>query len=231
MRRKMASRMQIDVFTLFPEWFDWMRHPRHLVNSELELRVFNYRDYTPLSGGQVDDTPYGGGPGMVLRADVVAWALEAVYAVVGTAVRDRRPVIVMSPRGRPLTDRVVRDLAESSAITLLCGRYEGFDERVHTMLASDVICTGPYVLAGGEIPAMTIIDAVGRRLPGALGNQASLDDESFSPSLKGGTEYPHYTRPAQFAGQGVPEVLLSGDHGAIARWRADHVGAAPGLGS
>jgi tRNA (guanine37-N1)-methyltransferase len=227
----MASRMQIDVFTLFPEWFDWMRHPRHLVNSELELRVFNYRDYTPLSGGQVDDTPYGGGPGMVLRADVVAWALEAVYAVVGTAVRDRRPVIVMSPRGRPLTDRVVRDLAESSAITLLCGRYEGFDERVHTMLASDVICTGPYVLAGGEIPAMTIIDAVGRRLPGALGNQASLDDESFSPSLKGGTEYPHYTRPAQFAGQGVPEVLLSGDHGAIARWRADHVGAAPGPGS
>jgi tRNA (guanine37-N1)-methyltransferase len=223
--------MQIDVFTLFPEWFDWMRRPRHLVNAELELRAFNYRDYTPLSGGQVDDTPYGGGPGMVLRVDVVAAALEAVYARDATAVREQRPVIVMSPRGRQLTDRVVGELAALPAITLLCGRYEGFDERIHTMLASDAICIGPYVVAGGEIPAMTIIDAAGRRLPGALGNQASLEAESFSSGLGGGTEYPHYTRPAEFAGEGVPAVLLSGDHGAIARWRRDHLGRAPEIGA
>ena len=146
------------------------------------------------------------------------------------AVRDRRPVIVMSPRGRMLDDVVVRELAEVPALTILCGRYEGFDERVHTLLASDAICIGPYVLAGGEIPAMTIVDAVGRRIPGALGNQASLDHESFSPGLGGGTEYPHFTRPAEFLGAGVPDVLLSGDHGAIARWRAAHQGPAPDAG-
>jgi len=124
----------------------------------------------------------------------------------------------------------VRELAEVPALTILCGRYEGFDERVHTLLASDAICIGPYVLAGGEIPAMTIVDAVGRRIPGALGNQASLDHESFSPGLGGGTEYPHFTRPAEFLGAGVPDVLLSGDHGAIARWRAAHQGPAPDAG-
>ncbi len=113
----------------------------------------------------------------------------------------------------------------------MCGRYEGFDERVHTLLASDAICIGPYVLAGGEIPAMAVIDAVGRRLPGALGNRASLDHESFSPELGGGTEYPHYTRPAMFMGAAVPEVLLSGDHGAIARWRAEHLGPGPAAGA
>lgn len=222
--------MQVDVLTLFPEWFDWLRHPRHLVNAELEVRAFNYRDYTPLGAGQVDDTPYGGGPGMVLRVDVVAAALEAVYRTPATAVRQDRPVVVMTPRGRQLTDAVVRELSGHPAITLLCGRYEGFDERVHTLLASDAICLGPYVLAGGEIPAMAIVDAVGRRLPGALGNIASLDHESFSPGLNGGTEYPHYTRPAEFLGHGVPAVLLSGDHGAIARWRAEHLGPGPGQG-
>ncbi len=216
--------MQVDVFTLFPEWFDWMRRPRHLVNADLELRAFNYRDYTPLTAGQVDDAPYGGGPGMVVRVDVVAAALEAVYGEAAETVRTRRRVIVMSPRGRMLNDAIVRELADAPALTILCGRYEGFDERVHTVLASDVISIGPYVLAGGEIPAMTIVDAVGRRLPGALGNRASLDDESFSPGLGGGTEYPHYTRPGTFLGVGVPDVLLSGDHGAIARWRSAHLG-------
>ena len=220
--------MQIDVFTLFPEWFDWMRRPRHLVNADLDLRAFNYRDYTPLTAGQVDDAPYGGGPGMVIRVDIVAAALEAVYAEAADAVRARRPVIVMSPRGRMLDDAIVRELAEAPALTILCGRYEGFDERVHTLLANDAISIGPYVLAGGEIPAMAIVDAVGRRLPGALGNRASLDDESFSPGLGGGTEYPHYTRPSTFLGVGVPDVLLSGDHGAIARWRTAHLGPDPG---
>jgi tRNA (guanine37-N1)-methyltransferase len=223
-----VAAMQVDVFTLFPEWFDWMRRPRHLTNADLDLRAFNYRDYTPLSAGQVDDSPYGGGPGMVLRVDVVAAALEAVYGLPAARIRKQQPVIVLSPRGRMLTDGVVRELADAPAITLLCGRYEGFDERVHTLLASDAICMGHYVLAGGEIPAMAVVDAVGRRLPGALGNQASLEHESFSPALAGGTEYPHYTRPAEFLGESVPDVLLSGDHGAIARWREVHQGPAPG---
>lgn len=223
--------MQVDVFTLFPEWFDWMRRPRHLANAALhaglEVRCFSYRDYTPLSAGQVDDSPYGGGPGMVLRVDVVAAALEAVYGVDAERVRDQRAVIVMTPRGRLFTDAVARELADVPAITILAGRYEGFDERVHRHLASDEICIGPYILAGGEIPAMAIIDAVARRLPGALGNVASLDTESFSESLQGGTEHPHYTRPAVFRGHGVPDVLLSGDHGAIARWRARMTGPPP----
>jgi tRNA (guanine37-N1)-methyltransferase len=223
--------MQIDVFTLFPEWFDWLRHPRHLANAttsgDLQLRFFSYRDYTPLSAGQVDDSPYGGGPGMVLRVDVVAAALEAVYGCAADQVRAQRRVAVMTPRGRMLNDTIARELAAGGDLTLLCGRYEGFDERIHTGLANDAICIGPYVLAGGEIPAMAIIDALSRRLPGALGNAASLDEESFSEALRGGTEHPHFTRPAEFRGMGIPAVLTSGDHGAVARWRATQVGGDP----
>jgi tRNA (guanine37-N1)-methyltransferase len=220
--------VQIDVLTLFPEWFDWLRRPRHLANAAtaagLEVRCFSYRDYTPLGHGQVDDAPYGGGPGMVIRVDVVAAALEAVYGVEAERVREERRVVVLTPRGRPFTDAVARELAELPALTLLSGRYEGFDERVHEHLAGDAISLGPFVLAGGEVPAMAIVDAVGRRLPGALGNAASLDRDSFSEALGGGTEHPHYTRPARFRGWGVPEVLLSGDHGAVERWRAARVG-------
>lgn len=219
--------MRIDVFTLFPEWFDWMRRPRHLTNAAetagLELRAFSYRDHTPLVAGQVDDAPYGGGPGQVIRVDVVAAALEAVYDVPAPEVQRQSRVVVMTPRGRRFTDRVARELAELPAMTLLCGRYEGFDERVHTVLADDAICLGPFVLAGGEVAAMAIIDAVARRFPGALGNRESLEQESFSEALGGGTEHPHYTRPAEYLGHGVPPVLLSGDHGAIARWRREHV--------
>lgn len=225
--------MRIDVFTLFPEWFDWMRRPRHLTNAAetagLELRAFSYRDYTPLVAGQVDDAPYGGGPGQVIRVDVVAAALEAVYGVPAPEVRRDSRVVVMTPRGRRFTDRVARELAELPAMTLLCGRYEGFDERVHTVLADDAICLGPFVLAGGEVAAMAIIDAVARRFPGALGNRESLEQESFSEALGGGTEHPHYTRPAEYLGHGVPPVLVSGDHGAIARWRREHV-VPPGEG-
>jgi len=130
---------------------------------------------------------------------------------------------VLTPRGRRFTDAVARELATDDDLVLLCGRYEGFDERVHTVLASDAICLGPFVLAGGEVAAMAIIDAVGRRLPGALGNEASLDQESFSDALGGGVEHPHFTRPAEFMGHGVPDVLVSGDHGAIARWRMAQV--------
>lgn len=220
--------MQIDVFTLFPEWFDWMRRPRHLaqaaLSSGLEVRCFNYRDYTPLTFGQVDDAPYGGGPGMVLRVDVVAAALEAVYSRPAEAVKDERQVAVLTPRGRMFTDAVARELAEVPALTLLCGRYEGFDERVHEHLAGDAICIGPYVLAGGEVAAMAVIDAVGRRIPGALGNVESLDRESFGPELGGGTEHPHYTRPADYRGWGVPPVLLSGHHAEVERWRQEQSG-------
>jgi tRNA (guanine37-N1)-methyltransferase len=222
----------VDVFTLFPEWFDWMRRPRHLANAALsaglEIRCFSYRDTTPLGQGQVDDAPYGGGPGMVIRVDVVAAALEAVYGTAAERVRDERRVVVLTPRGRPFTDAVARELAALPALTLLAGRYEGFDERVHRHLADDAVSLGPFVLAGGEVAAMAIIDAVGRRLPGALGNAASLDRESFSEALGGGTEHPHYTRPARFREWGVPDVLLSGNHAAVERWREANVGRATG---
>jgi len=219
--------VRIDVFTLFPEWFDWMRRPRHLTNAALsaglEVRCFSPRDTTPLAHGQVDDSPYGGGPGMVIRADVIAASLEAVYGGPATEVREHRRVIVLTPRGRPFTDAVAGELAREPEIALLCGRYEGFDERVHEVLADDAICLGPFVLAGGEVAAMAVIDAVARKLSGALGNAESLAAESFSEGLGGGLEHPHYTRPAVFLGHEVPPVLLSGDHGAIARWRAERV--------
>jgi tRNA (guanine37-N1)-methyltransferase len=220
--------MQVDVLTLFPEWFDWMRRPRHLANAAvsagLEIRCFSYRDHTPLGAGQVDDAPYGGGPGMVIRVDVVAATLEAVYGVPAERVREQRRVVVLTPRGGQFTDSVARELAGVPALTLLCGRYEGFDERVHLHLASEEVSLGPFVLAGGEVAAMAIIDAVARRLPGALGNADSLDRESFSEALGGGTEHPHYTRPADFRGWGVPETLLSGDHAAVERWRSERIG-------
>ncbi len=208
-----------------------MRRPRHLANAALsaglEIRAFSYRDTTPLGQGQVDDAPYGGGPGMVIRVDVVAAALEAVYGVPAERVREERPVVVLTPRGRPFTDAVARELAALPALTLLAGRYEGFDERVHEHLADDAVSLGPFVLAGGEIAAMAIVDAVARRLPGALGNAASLERESFSEEIGGGTEHPHYTRPAQFRGWGVPDVLRSGDHAAVERWREGHLGPPP----
>lgn len=220
--------MRVDVFTLFPEWFAWMDGVRHLANArasgDLDVRLIHYRDHTTLSGGQVDDAPFGGGPGMVLRVDVVANGFERVYGVDAERVRDTRRVVVLTPRGRPFTDSVARELAEGPPMTLLCGRYEGFDERIHTVLANDAISIGPYVLAGGEIPAMAIIDACARRIPGALGNAASLDAESFGAELGGRTEHPHYTRPADFRGHGVPSVLLSGDHGKVAEWRHDNLG-------
>ena len=223
--------VSIDVLTLFPEWFDWMRRPRHLANAAetggLEIRCFNPRDHTPLGQGQVDDSPYGGGPGMVLRVDVMAAAMEAIYGVPAETVRDTRRVVVLSPRGRPFTDAVARELAVLPDITFLAGRYEGFDERVHTHLAGDCISLCPFVLAGGEVAAMTIIDALARRVPGALGNAESLDRESFSPGLEGRVEHPHFTRPAEFRGWGVPPILLSGDHAAIERWRQSEVRPAP----
>jgi tRNA (guanine37-N1)-methyltransferase len=209
--------VRLDVFTQVPHAFAWMTEQRPLaavLGTELELRLFNYRDTTPLRSGQVDDEPYGGGPGMVLRVDVVAAALEAVYGP-----EPGRRVIAFTPGGRQLDQALVEELAVEPALTLLSSRFEGFDERVLEHLATDRVSIGPYVLSGGELPAMVVLDAVARRLPGALGSEESGLEESFSAELDGGIEYPHYTRPAEFRGWRVPEVLLSGDHGRIAEWR------------
>jgi tRNA (guanine37-N1)-methyltransferase len=211
--------VQIDVFTLIPHAFAWLCEQRPIaavLGTELELRLFNYRDTTPLRAGQVDDDPYGGGAGMVLRVDVVAAALDAVYG----PERDHR-VIALTPQGRQLTQAVVEELAAEERLTILSARFEGFDERVVEHLASDAISIGPYVLSGGELPAMVLLDTVGRRLPGALGSEESVREESFSAELDGALEYPHYTRPAEFRGWHVPDVLLSGNHGRIAEWRRE----------
>ncbi len=212
--------MRIDVFTLVPHAFAWLTEQRPLaavLGTTLELRLFNYRESTPLRAGQVDDEPYGGGAGMVLRVDVVAAALEAVY---GDAMPKR--VIALSPQGRPLAQAIVEELATEDELTLLSARFEGFDERIVAHLATDAISIGPYVVSNGDLPAMVLLDAVARRLPGALA-EGSGELESFSEELGGGLEYPHYTRPPEFRGWKVPEILLSGDHAKIAAWRRDQV--------
>lgn len=211
--------MQLDVFTLIPHAFAWLTEQRPVaavLGDELDLRLFSYRDSTPLASSQVDDEPYGGGAGMVLRVDVVAAALDAAY---GGAPAHR--VVALTPQGRQLTQAVVEELAAEEQLTLLSARFEGFDERVLAHLASDSISIGPYVLSGGELPAMVLVDAIARRLPGALGSEESGLVESFSAELGGGLEYPHYTRPADFRGWRVPEVLLSGNHGKIDEWRRE----------
>ncbi len=216
--------MRIDIFTLFPEWFEWFASQRHVHNvlaAGSRVERVSYRDHTPLSGGQVDDTPFGGGAGMVLRVDVVDSALRAHYAVDPVELRAQRRVIALAPGGRLLDDRLVDELASEPALTLLCGRYEGFDERILEHFASEVISIGRYVLSGGELAAMVLCDAVLRKLPGALGRQDSAAEESFSVALEGHPEYPHYTRPAEYRGWGVPEVLLSGHHERIAQWRRE----------
>ena len=215
--------MRLDVFTLVPGAFAWIGERRPVaavIGGELDLRLFNYRDSTPLSAGQVDDDPYGGGPGMVLRVDVVTAALEAVY---GELPRHR--VVALSPQGRQLDQPLVEELAGEPALTLLSARFEGFDQRILDHLCTDVVSIGPYVLSGGEIPALALVDAIARRLPGAL-SEGSGEVESFSEALDGGLEYPHYTRPAEFRGWPVPEILLSGDHGRIETWRRERVRSA-----
>jgi tRNA (guanine37-N1)-methyltransferase len=212
--------MRIDVFTLVPHAYAWLTEQVPVANvlgAELELRLFNYRDTTPLRGGQVDDEPYGGGAGMVLRVDVVAAALDAAY---GETLPG--PVIALTPKGRPLTQAIVEELAAEPSLALLSARFEGFDDRIVEQLATDAISVGPYVLSNGDLPAMLVLDAVARRLPGALA-AGSGELESFSAELGGGLEYPHYTRPAEFRGWSVPDVLLSGDHARIEAWRREHV--------
>jgi tRNA (guanine37-N1)-methyltransferase len=210
--------LQIDVFTLVPHAFGWLTEQRPLANvlgTEIDLRLFGYRETTPLANGQVDDAPYGGGPGMVLRVDVVAAALDAVY---GGAPEHR--VIALTPQGRQLDQQVIEELAGEEHLTLLSARFEGFDERILTHLCSDAISIGPYVLSGGELPAMVLVDAIARLQPGALADE-SVRHETFSAELEGGAEFPHYTRPVEFRGWRVPDVLVSGDHGRIEDWRRE----------
>jgi tRNA (guanine37-N1)-methyltransferase len=216
--------MEIDVFTLFPDWFEWFatqRHVRNALAAGSRLECVDIRAHTPLSAGQVDDTPFGGGAGMVLRVDVMESALRARYDVDPVELPRARRVIALTPGGRQLDDRYVTELAAEPALTLLCGRYEGFDERIVEHFASETLSIGRYVLAGGELAAMVLCDAVLRKLPGALGHADSVIEESFSEALDGDPEYPHYTRPAEYRGWRVPDVLLSGHHEHIRRWRRE----------
>jgi tRNA (guanine37-N1)-methyltransferase len=211
--------MKLDIFTLFPQAFDWFQSQRSVQNALAEgneFRLFDYRETTPLGAGQVDDAPYGGGAGMVLRVDVVDAALQAAYP------RDERPRrVLLTPTGRLLDDELADELTGEPHLAVLCGRYEGFDERVHEHFADDEVSIGRYVLAGGELPAMVLADVLMRKLPGALGHERSAVEESFSQTLEGMPEYPHYTRPAQYRGWDVPDVLLSGDHERVRLWRAE----------
>ncbi|MDX6595518.1 MAG: tRNA (guanine37-N1)-methyltransferase [Solirubrobacterales bacterium] len=211
--------MKLDVFTLFPEAFDWFRRQRSVQNAIAEgneFRLLDYRDTTPLKAGQVDDSPYGGGAGMVLRVDVVDAALKVAY---GEGERPR--TVLLSPTGPLLDDAIADELTAEPHVALLCGRYEGFDDRVHQHLADDELSIGRYVLAGGELPAMVVADVLMRKLPGALGHADSAVEESFSQVLEGMPEYPHYTRPAHYEGWDVPEILLSGDHEKVRQWRLE----------
>ncbi|MBJ7470626.1 MAG: tRNA (guanosine(37)-N1)-methyltransferase TrmD [Solirubrobacteraceae bacterium] len=227
--------MQLDVVTLFPESLDWFkgqRHVRNAVEAGHEVRALDPRPHTPLTGRQVDDTPFGGGAGMVLRVDAMEAGLRGLYGVDPVELKTQRRVIALVPNGRVLDDVLVDELVQEEAITLLCGRYEGFDERILEEFCTDRVSLGQYVLAGGELAAMVVADAIVRKLPGALGHADSAGEESFSADLDGDPEYPHYTRPAEWRGWPVPSVLLSGNHAEIERWRREQARlrgqAAPG---
>jgi tRNA (guanine37-N1)-methyltransferase len=212
--------LRIDVLTLFPELFAGFLEEsivRRAIDKDLvAIRRWNLRDWAPGKHKQVDDRPFGGGPGMVLMAPPVVAAVEAVQADAAPPGR----LVVLSPQGPRLDQGKVAELAAEPRLTLVCGRYEGFDERIIEVLEPELLSVGDFVLSGGEVAAMVVIDAVVRLVPGVLGDAQSAVDESFGPD--GGLEYPQYTRPRVFRGRGVPEVLLGGDHAAIARWRREH---------
>jgi tRNA (guanine37-N1)-methyltransferase len=220
--------LELDVFTLFPHWFAWLSEERPVQNAlanGLRLGFHSYRDYSPLKHRAVDDAPFGGGAGMVLRVDVVAAAVEGAYGAPLDEVRASRRIVALDPGGRVLDDAYARELAASDRLTLLCGRYEGFDARILEHVATESLSLGGFVVSGGEPAAMVVCDAVCRLLPGSLGDEQSSEEESFSPALEGALEYPHYTRPEEFRGWRVPEILLSGHHGRVAEWRRDQARA------
>jgi len=209
--------MRIDVLTLFPGMFNgpmtesmmWKARDRNL----LDLHLHDIRDYALNKHRSVDDTPYGGGGGMVLRVDVLAAAVEVVKAAA-----DDIPVILMSPQGRVFSHEIAVELSQHERFILLCGHYEGFDERARELLVTDEISIGDYVLTGGELAAMVVIDAVVRHIPGVLGAEGAEERDSHADGL---LEGPHYTRPAEFRGLDVPDVLQQGNHGAIEQWRRE----------
>ncbi|EEF57232.1 tRNA (guanosine(37)-N1)-methyltransferase TrmD [Pedosphaera parvula] len=207
--------MKVDVLTLFPAMFagplDESIVQRARKTGALDLTIRNLRDYTHDRHKTVDDRPFGGGPGMLLKP-------EPIFEAVEDLAREKTRVILLSPSGRKFDQAIARELAQQEHLLLICGSYEGFDERIREHLADDELSIGDYVLTNGALPAMVIIDAVTRLLPGVLGDDESSHEESFSHGL---LEYPHYTRPADFRGMKVPEVLLSGNHAEIAKWRAE----------
>lgn len=219
--------MRLDFVTIFPEYFaplDLSLPGKARARGSLDVRVHNLRDWTDDVHRTVDDSPYGGGPGMVMKPDPWGRALTAVTGRVPEAAVPDRPqpprprVIVLTPAGRPFTQRYAAELAAEDWLVFCCGRYEGIDARVAEVWADDEISVGDYVLNGGEVAALVIVEAVVRLLPGVLGNAESAADDSFSNGL---LEAPAYTRPPVWAGHAVPEVLRSGDHGAVARWRGE----------
>ncbi|MHB1041731.1 MAG: tRNA (guanosine(37)-N1)-methyltransferase TrmD [Eubacteriales bacterium] len=209
--------MQVDILTLFPEMFEGpfsssiLKKARE--NGLISINLVNIRNFSVNKHRTVDDTPYGGGPGMVMGPEAVSRAIESVVGV-----QDGQPgrVALLCPQGRPFTQGYAKDLSVAGHIVLVCGHYEGIDERVRETLVTDEISIGDYVLTGGELPAMVVVDAVARLVPGVLGEPASAEEDSFSCGL---LEHPHYTRPREFRGLSVPDILLSGHHEEIRRWR------------
>lgn len=215
--------MQFDVFTLLPEVFPPYLESSILLKARqrglIDVRVHNIRDYTHDRHHVTDDTPYGGGGGMVMKPEPVFEAVESVLGPIADRTQPpTTPIILMTPQGRVFTQRVAEELSRVERIALLCGRYEGVDERIREHLVNDEISIGDYVLTGGELPALMIIDAVSRLIPGVLGDPTGAEDDSHSMGL---LEYPHYTRPPEFRGWKVPDILLSGDHAKIDKWRRE----------
>jgi tRNA (guanine37-N1)-methyltransferase len=218
--------MRIDILTLFPGMFEGPFREgmigRGSAAGLLDIRIHDIRDHGIGRHRVVDDAPYGGGAGMVLKPEPVVECLEAVTGLADFDVRrgplgpDHPRVVLLTPQGRRFDQALARDIARSPWLVLICGHYEGFDERIRLRLATDEISVGDYVLTGGEIPAMVLVDAVGRLVPGVLGRQESLEEESHSAGL---LEYPHYTRPAEFRGDAIPPILVSGHHAEVAKWR------------
>jgi len=215
--------MRFDIFTILPEVFTPYLESSILQRARqrelIDIRIHNIRDYTHDKHHTTDDTPYGGGGGMVMKPEPI---FEAMESVLGPLPASRQltpvPVILLTPQGRVFTQRVAEELTRYERIALICGRYEGVDERIRDHLVTDEISIGDYVLTGGELPALVIVDALSRLIPGVLGDPDGAQDDSHSTGL---LEYPHYTRPPVFRGWSVPEVLLSGDHGKIERWRRE----------
>jgi tRNA (guanine37-N1)-methyltransferase len=213
----MVPAMRFDLVSIFPQVFEPVLAAgvvgRGLRSGLLEMRAHDLRDYGLGRHRQVDDAPFGGGPGMVMMPEPICTAVEAVR------VENPGPVILTEPWGEPFTQEMARELVTHKGLILICGRYEGIDGRVQAALGAREISIGPYVLSGGELPALVVIDAVARLVPGVVGDESSLAQDSFGESPGG---YPQFARPAEWRGRKVPEVLLSGDHQAIARWRRAH---------